>query len=696
MKKLLFFALIFIKINLFSQTTCWNFTHGLEGWTLANQVTGSVNYGVLNLQFTGGDPYINSPNNLGIPANVYKYVIIRAKNQANSSGATLFWTNQTGLHATSFSEVSNDSILRTYIVDLSKNPEWTGSIQSLRFDPAGSNLGSIIIDYIQVVGTYNTTNLEVPVAIEAENFNIGGQKSSYFDSTTSNSGNLYRVKESPDIFACGDAGRGYCVGMLQTGEWMEYLIKIPKDSSYFFDVRAAATDNANTFHLELNGIRIGTQYSMDNTGGLDNWITLRQKIRLKTGFYVMRLVIDNSQNSLCINNITASCYVPPVSFLKPGKVGSYLPGDTASIVVSVRPDMALQVSKIEIFQNGIKTDETNSSHFAKSITSISKGYYNMMAYAKNVKGEIIDSAQTELFCGSSKVGVRPLPSLAVWGDTPGGSYEANEGLYPFVAQNIHSITVVDQFSDKVFVGDFKTKNAFFEYYIGMDQDWINTDPYTSGLIHKIRLIEAEYREVEHVIISREAFMVGHGKDGPYPEDTRILYDRDVTEIRKLFQDAFDAGLVKHNNYKLIQMVKDGSFFYTNANARKTIVSMDGVTLELHQYGAPSGGSLDDYPDFVNRTAKAIRWTLANNLDYILYYGPTKSIQCADWYDDMVKEWMYKLWDAGMPKHHDRMHYYMNFFPFGCSENMKVGPENDPHSRLGYLKWFIEQVSVVKR
>jgi hypothetical protein len=97
------------------------------------------------------------------------------------------------------------------------------------------------------------------------------------------------------------------------------------------------------------------------------------------------------------------------------------------------------------------------------------------------------------------------------------------------------------------------------------------------------------------------------------------------------------------------------------------------------------------------TSKAVRWTLSNNLDYVFYYGPWVATNSHGYYDnleysdDPVKEWLIRYWAAGMPKHHNRMHYYINNFPHGSGATRPIGPETNSYSTLGINKWMIEQL-----
>ena len=685
------FLLLSFIFPVYGQTFLWNFHTTLEGWTFDNHVSGEVSEGVLHLNITGNDPYIGSPAYLNIPARDYKYFIIRMQNSTAGTGADLFWTNANGLHFTSVSVKANQDSMQYYIVDLSKNPEWSGTIHSMRLDPPGSS-GSVHIDFIKLAGTYEVSDIELPILLEAENYNRGGEGNAYHDKTSGNEGGQYRPAGDVDIETTDDVAGNFHVSM-ESGEWMEYIIKVPRAYNYFFDLRVAATGDGNQVHLELNGQSIGEAYSFDNTGG--SWITIRQEIELGQGVYTLRMLADQCPGELKINHLSISPWIAPVSFSEPGEMGSYRPGADVRLVVTVTEDIAEQVNKIEFYQNGQKIGEDESAPYEHNILSIDTGYFKILAIASDASGTLLDSAVTELFSGNSKVGIRPLPrgtekdiDRDLWPNNPGGFFTDYTGQYPFVASHMDVITPNDFNCN--FKGDFYTRQAFFEHYLPFDRDWIDTNPDTNPLVQKIRQVEKYGFEVKHILICREAELYGSGKWGPFPEDSRILYQKDVDDFRKVFMDAFAAGIIKHDNYNLIQMCISPTFYHTNPEAQKIIKTMDGVCLESHQYNVHWPLEQGIEKD-LHSTAKGIRWTLANKLDYVFYYGPWLSQNCSQYYDDVVRDWLIKYWEAGMPKHHDHMHFYLNNFPHDCGAKTPVGPETDPHSTTGFAKWLIEEV-----
>lgn len=292
------------------------------------------------------------------------------------------------------------------------------------------------------------------------------------------------------------------------------------------------------------------------------------------------------------------------------------------------------------------------------------------------------------------VGLRPLPRDerdhksnhgGSWAGTP--TYAEQKGNYPFVAKHLD---VVKGWLD----GDFETKRIFFEYYWGLSEKRDSPDPEKNGLIKTIRKWETKGATIEHILICREyrlAIHRGHeeAKPGPFEEDTRILSLEDVATLRKLFREAHAEGLIQNENYKLIQMVEHPDFFANDERVHPIIEKMEGVAYECHQFNRhwplATGWSK---PEKVIRGAT---WTLAQGKAYIFYYGP---IICKpEAYPRLERKWLQTFWQQGLPKHHPKMHYYLNTFPHASARKRPVGPETDPDSTLGFTKWLIEAIKM---
>ena len=139
------------------------------------------------------------------------------------------------------------------------------------------------------------------------------------------------------------------------------------------------------------------------------------------------------------------------------------------------------------------------------------------------------------------VGLRPLPRTAEmdhghnhggsWAGTP--TFDEQQGHYPFVADHLD---IIKGWLD----GDFKTKRVFFEHYWGLSEARDDLDPEKNLLIKTIRDWESNGAVVEHILLCREydlAIQRGHksAKPGPFKEDTRILYEQDIDDIRAMLR-----------------------------------------------------------------------------------------------------------------------------------------------------------------
>lgn len=131
----------------------WDFTTDAEGWSLNPGMYGSVSGGLYNLTITNNDPNMSSPAGLTINASAHKYVKVMFRNATAGTTAQIFWANAAGgfaaLRSASFTVVANDTVSRLYTIDLTSNTNWAGTINRIRFDPAGTS-GTLKLDYVRV------------------------------------------------------------------------------------------------------------------------------------------------------------------------------------------------------------------------------------------------------------------------------------------------------------------------------------------------------------------------------------------------------------------------------------------------------------------------------------------------------------------------------------------------------------------
>ena len=130
----------------------------------------------------------------------------------------------------------------------------------------------------------------LPVKIEAEDFDLGGEGIAYHDTYGGNNGGQYRPDEDVDIENCSDVGGGYGVGWIENGEWLEYTIQVPVAGDYTFEARVAALSKVGAFHIELDGVDVTGPIATPITTGWQTWTTVSATATLSAGTQIMRFV----------------------------------------------------------------------------------------------------------------------------------------------------------------------------------------------------------------------------------------------------------------------------------------------------------------------------------------------------------------------------------------------------------------------
>ncbi|HEY0828963.1 MAG TPA: hypothetical protein VGE40_12770 [Bacilli bacterium] len=141
----------------FGYLSDYNVDADFEGWSMMNQVTGTVSGGLLNLTVSGTDPYIRSADNLGMDASKYRTAKVKMRNNTTAATASFYFITNTDTvwnetKKVSFSITASDSKYTEYTVNLGSNAAWTGTIKRLRFDPEnGASAGSVHVDSINIM-----------------------------------------------------------------------------------------------------------------------------------------------------------------------------------------------------------------------------------------------------------------------------------------------------------------------------------------------------------------------------------------------------------------------------------------------------------------------------------------------------------------------------------------------------------------
>src|SRR5206468_9519163 len=105
----------------------------------------------------------------------------------------------------------------------------------------------------------------------------------------------YRTGEGVDLQATTDAGGGYNIAYVKTGEWLEYTINVATAGSYDLGFRVASTGTNGKFHVALDGVDAIGLLTVPNTGGWQTWQTVtKTAVHLPAGQHVLRLALDNA------------------------------------------------------------------------------------------------------------------------------------------------------------------------------------------------------------------------------------------------------------------------------------------------------------------------------------------------------------------------------------------------------------------
>jgi hypothetical protein len=114
----------------------------------------------------------------------------------------------------------------------------------------------------------------IPGTIQAENFDVNDDGLSYHDIDAANQGGKYRTTSGVDIESCTDAGLGYNIGYVNTGEWLTYLIENVTPGTYDIALRTASNSTVvKRIDVYLDNVKVG-QAVPNNTLGWQNWETI--------------------------------------------------------------------------------------------------------------------------------------------------------------------------------------------------------------------------------------------------------------------------------------------------------------------------------------------------------------------------------------------------------------------------------------
>lgn len=147
---------------------------------------------------------------------------------------------------------------------------------------------------------YGGTPRSILSRIELEDYNEGGSGVSWWDTSPTNEGGVYR-NNSVDIQATNDDGGGYHIGWVNANEWLEYTVTVPHTGYYYWQLRYASPPNTGqpVVSLSVNGNPAWSDQRLPTTGASDwdfsKWQTWQSPnaVLLTQGTHVMRITFGD-------------------------------------------------------------------------------------------------------------------------------------------------------------------------------------------------------------------------------------------------------------------------------------------------------------------------------------------------------------------------------------------------------------------
>ncbi|HOV69695.1 MAG TPA: hypothetical protein PLZ84_05175, partial [Clostridia bacterium] len=138
----------------------WDFNGSLQGWGNAYQISNlTESNGCMEGTITGTDPYVFSADYLGIDLSSRSIVRIRMKNSTSATTADIYFTTNESPSfgdekKVSFNIIANDDGYTEYVIDMSVNAYWTGTLKRFRLDPNNwATSGTFSVDYIDITSS---------------------------------------------------------------------------------------------------------------------------------------------------------------------------------------------------------------------------------------------------------------------------------------------------------------------------------------------------------------------------------------------------------------------------------------------------------------------------------------------------------------------------------------------------------------
>jgi uncharacterized delta-60 repeat protein len=145
--------------------------------------------------------------------------------------------------------------------------------------------------YDSARGAFGGAPLQVPGRIEAENYDLGGQGTGYYDTTPGNEQGFFVYRTDEVDIKVSDEG-GHAIGWLAAGEWLAYTRDVPRDGPYRIEARVGSALPGRTFHVEVDGRDVTGPIAVPVMPDWDRYQTVGMaRVPLLAGRRVFRVVM---------------------------------------------------------------------------------------------------------------------------------------------------------------------------------------------------------------------------------------------------------------------------------------------------------------------------------------------------------------------------------------------------------------------
>ncbi len=141
-----------------------------------------------------------------------------------------------------------------------------------------------------------STEIVIPGTIQNENYDVGGQRNSYYDEDFENQGGAYR-EDAVDLV---EVDGGYALGYTAAGEWLEYSIDVKETSVYQFRANVSSGLENSSFRLFLDDVAISDTIVVPQGEDWDTYGYVEGETtkELTTGKHVLKVLVTGSYVNL--------------------------------------------------------------------------------------------------------------------------------------------------------------------------------------------------------------------------------------------------------------------------------------------------------------------------------------------------------------------------------------------------------------